>query len=39
MIKDKILVEEELRILKDSLKCCIETIGELQERIKDMEYK
>ena len=39
MIKDKILVEKDLRILKDDLKGCIGLIEDLQKRIKDMEYK
>lgn len=39
MIKDKILVEKELKIIKDSLKGCIGNIEEIQEYIKYMEFK
>lgn len=39
MIKDKILIEKELKILKDYLKGCLGIIEELENYVEEMDFK
>jgi len=39
MMKDKVLVEKNLGIIKDDLKGLIDVVEELEKQIKEMEYK
>jgi len=38
VIRDKLLVEKNLKILKDELKGCVGLIDELEKQIKEMEF-